>query len=308
MWKFWSAIAVAASLAGVPAAGAATGAISATVTISITKNGFAPSPASASTADTVQFTNSDAVAHQVVFKTTSGVTCSPSPFALQPAQSGTCTFSSVGTFSYSDPDAAGTTFQGTLNVTAPAPPETISLFADRQSATYATKVTLTGQLSSKKAGEHVVVLATPCGRSEATKAATLQTVSGGEYTIGLRTSRTTVYTVQVGATKSDPLSVEVSPRLRLGRIGAHRYSLRVFAAQKFAGRYATFQRYDPSRGRWVFVKRVLLRSNATNILPTVISSVAFRSAIAPRVRIRAVLPQSQVGSCYLPGASNVIRA
>jgi plastocyanin len=302
MWKIWSAIAIAASLAAVPGADAAT------VTISITKNGFAPSPASASTADTVQFTNTDTVAHQVVFKTTSGVKCSPSPFALQPAQSGTCTFASAGTFAYSDPNAAGTTFQGSLTVTAPAPPDTLSLFAEPQSAIYASKVTLTGQLSSRKAGENLVVLATPCGRSEVTKAATLQTVSGGEYSVDLRTQRNTVYTAQVGATKSEPMSVKVSPRVRLGRVGAHRYSVRVFAAQKFAGRYATFQRYNASRGLWVFVKRVFLHSNSTNILPTVISSVAFRSTLPPRAKIRALLPQSQAGSCYLPGTSNVIRS
>jgi hypothetical protein len=101
--------------------------------------------------------------------------------------------------------------------------------------------------------------------------------------------------------------VKVHPRVRLGRVGAHRYSLRVFAALKFAGRFATVQRYDAVRGRWVFMKRVRLHSNSTNILPTVISSVAFRSTLASRARIRAVMPQAQVGSCYLPGTSNVIR-
>jgi plastocyanin len=302
MRKLCLATILAMSFVVVPVVGAAT------TPVSITKNGYVPSSASVSTADTVQFTNADTVAHQVVFKTTSGVTCSPTPFALQPGQSGTCTFSSAGTFTYSDPTAAGTTFQGTLTVTAPALPETLSLFADPQSVIYASKVMLTGELSSKKAGENVVVLATPCGRSEATKAATLQTVSGGEYTVDLRTARNTVYTVQVGATKSQPVSVKVSPRLRLGRIGAHRYSLRVFAAQKFAGRYATFQRYNANRGRWVFVKRVRLHSNSTNILPTVISSVAFRSTIRPRARIRAILPQSQAGGCYISGTSNVIRS
>ncbi|MDP9259166.1 MAG: hypothetical protein M3Q31_21820 [Actinomycetota bacterium] len=51
-----------------------------------------------------------------------------------------------------------------------------------------------------------------------------------------------------------------------------------------------------------------LHSNSTNILPTVISSVAFRSAIKARARIRAFLPQFQVDSYYLPGTSNVIRS
>ena len=74
--------------------------------------------------------------------------------------------------------------QGSLTVTSPAPPTTLSLFAQPDDAIYADKVTLTGELSTRKAGENIVVLATTCGRSEATKAATMQTSSGGEYAIG----------------------------------------------------------------------------------------------------------------------------
>ena len=63
----------------------------ATVDVSITKTAFAPSSASLSTADAVEFTNNDTTAHQITFKPTTGVTCAPTPFALQPGQSGTST-------------------------------------------------------------------------------------------------------------------------------------------------------------------------------------------------------------------------
>ena len=279
----------------------------ATVDVSITKTAYAPSNASLSTPDTVRFTNNDTTAHQVAFKTTTGVTCSPSPFVLQPAQSGTCSISSPGTFGFSDP--ATPSLQGSLTVREPAAPASLTLFAQPTSAIdYASKVTLTGELSTKKAGEKVVVLALPCGRSELTNEATVATTSGGEYTIGLRPGRNTEYTVQVGAVKSAQLAVKVRPRLRLGRIGAHRYSLRVFAAQKFAGSFASLQRYNATSGRWVFVKRVRLHATATHILPTVVSAVAFRSALRAGSRIRAYLPQLQAGTCYQPGTSNSIRS
>ena len=61
----------------------------ATMDVSITKTAYVPATASASTADTVKFTNNDDAAHQVAFKATSGVACSPTPFTLQPGQSGT---------------------------------------------------------------------------------------------------------------------------------------------------------------------------------------------------------------------------
>ena len=104
----WSKIALGAiaalPLALAPAAGAAT------VQISIAKTAYSPNPAAATTADTVQFTNADTVPHTVAFKTTTGVTCSPTPFVLQPAQTGSCTFKTAGSFAYSDPNA--TSMQG----------------------------------------------------------------------------------------------------------------------------------------------------------------------------------------------------
>jgi plastocyanin len=299
MWKLVLVAVLAFPLTGSAVAGAAT------VDVSITKTAYVPATVSASTADTVKFTNNDTAAHQVAFKATAGVNCSPSPFTLQPGQSGTCTFTAPGTYGFGDPSAAA--LQGSLTVAEPAPPATLSLFAQPRDGVYASKATLTGELSTRKAGADVVVLAAPCGGSEATKAATVQTTSGGEYTIGLRPGRNTVYTVQAGAIRSDPVSVKVRPRVRLGRVGGHRYSLRVFAAVKFAGHLATLQRYDVARDRWIFVKRVRLHTNSTNILPTVISSVAFRSVLPPHARLRALLPKSQVGACYLAGTSNAIR-
>jgi len=150
------------------------------------------------------------------------------------------------------------------------------------------------------------VLAKPCGQTAATKVTTVQTTTGGAFTAVLQPLTNTVYTVKVKNTTSPAVAVTVRPRLRLRKLAAHRYSLRVFAAASFAGKYATFQRYNGALGRWVKVKRVLLRANSTGVAPTVISSVSFRSAIKPRLKVRVVLPLLQVGSCYRPGRSNVI--
>jgi hypothetical protein len=40
------------------------------------------------------------------------------------------------------------------------------------------------------------------------------------------------------------------------------------------------------------------------IAPTVVSSASFRATVASRLRIRATLPQAQVGGCYAAGTSN----
>jgi hypothetical protein len=200
----------------------------------------------------------------------------------------------------------GNTFQGSVTVTAPA--ETLTLSATPQTVIYSSVVTLNGTLSSQKIGETVDALATQCGESAATKAATVQTTTGGAYAAPLRPAKNTQYTVRVRSTTSTVVSVQVKPRVRLGRIAPHRYSVSIYAAQSFAGKYATFQRFNGSLARWVFVKRVVLRKNPTNILPTVISSLAFGSTVRSRSKVRVILPQSQAGSCYLAGSSNVIRS
>jgi plastocyanin len=277
-----------------------------TVMVAITKNGYVPKTVTIAVGDTVQFTNSDTVAHQVVFKTTAGVTCTPNPLVLQPAQTGSCTFASPGTFTYSDPNVRGNTFRGTVTVTGQVPAPRLTLSATPQTVVYGGKVTLTGTLSSHKVGEKVDVLATPCGQTAANKVTTVQTTTGGAYTAVVQPLMNTVYTVKVKNTSSQAVTMKVRPRLRLRKVASHRYSLRVFAAQSFSGKYGTFQRYNATLGRWVKVRRVLLRANSTGIAPTVISSVSFRSTIRARLKVRVMLPQLQVGGCYLWGRSNVI--
>jgi plastocyanin len=279
-------------------------AVAATATVTITKAGYVPNATTIAQGDSVQFTNSDTAAHQVVFKTTAGVACSLNPLVLQPAQSGTCTFQSAGSYTYSDPNAKGNTFRGTITVNALG--ESLTLAASAHRVLYGGHVTLSGTLSTQKAGENVDVLALQCGASAATKVATVQTTTNGAYSVVVQPLMNTSYTVKVKNTASPATSVTVRPKLRLGKVAPHRYSLRVSAAASFAGKYASFQRYNGSR--WVAVRTVLLRANSTGVSPTMLTTASFRSSTRAGVRVRAVLGQAQVGTCYLPGISNTIRS
>lgn len=275
-----------------------------TVTVSITKNGYVPSAVSIAQGDAVQFTNSDTVAHQVSFKSTAGVTCSPSPLVVQPGQAGTCTFSAGGTYTYSDPNVKGNTFRGTITVTAPAP--SVSLAAKPQIVVYGGKATLSGVLSTQQTGQNVDVFGQACGQTAAAKVATVQTTTGGAFSALVQPLKNTVYTVRVKSLTSSAVTVKVRPRMQLGKIAPQRYSLRVTAAESLAGKVAAFQRYNGTLRRWVTVKRVVLRANTSGVAPTVASSVTFKSTLARRIKVRVVLPQAQVGTCYLAGTSNTI--
>jgi plastocyanin len=285
---------------------ALTGAVSAatTSTVTITKAGYVPSAPKISQGDSVQFTNSDTIAHEIAFKTTTGITCAPSPLVLQPGQSGTCTFLSAGSTTFSDPNAKGNTFRGTVTVNGVA--DALTLVASRPSLIYGGHVTLSGVLSSHKVGENVDVFALGCGTNGAVKVATVQTTTNGAFTASVQPLLNTSYTAKVKNTTSPGAAVMVHPRLQLGKVAAHRFSHRLSASTTFAGKYSSFQRYTGSR--WVALKSVLLRSNTTGVTPTVLTTASFRSAIKVGVRVRGVVGQAQVGNCYLPAFSNTIRS
>jgi len=296
MRKFLLLFAAAAALAvsGVAAAAVAT--------VTITKAGYVPGATTIPLGDSVQFVNSDSVVHQIVFKASTGVTCTPNPVVLQPTQTASCTFQTAGSYSYSDPNAKGNSFKGTVTVSAA--PDSISLTGAPRLIAFGGKVALSGTLSSHKTGENVDVLALQCGSSAATKVLTVQTAANGSFTAAVQPLMNTTYSVKVRNTTSSSAAVSVRPKVRISRVAAHRYTVRVSAAVTFAGKYVSFQRYNGTR--WIAIKSVLLGANATGEAPTIVSGSTFRSGVKAGLRMRVVIGQAQVGTCYLPGISNTI--
>jgi plastocyanin len=299
-------LAVASLAAASATSDAASPATAASKTVRITHAGYKPTSVSISVGDTVVFANGDTVAHTVRFNPTTGIRCGRAiPLVLQPGQSTSCTFQAAGKFNFSDPAQKGKIWRGTVTVAKAA---ALSLAAAPGVAVYGRKVTLSGTLATQQAGESLQIFAQQCGEPTATRIATVTTTTGGAFSYQTQSLKKTAYTVKSKNLTSSTATVKVRPRLRLSKVGAHRYSLRVFAAQSFAGKYATFQRYRSALRRWVAVKRVLLRPSAAGVAPTVISAAKFRSRIKAGLRVRVVLRQSQVGSCYLLGRSNTTRS
>lgn len=279
-------------------------AVAKTVTVSITKAGYVPKAVTVEQGDTVQFTNSDTIVHQVEFKSTTGVTCSPNPLVVQPGASGSCTFQSAGSYTYSDPNSKGNTFRGSVTVHAAA--ESITLAGQPLLVTYGASVALSGKHSTAAAGDSVDVLATQCGANAATKLTTVQTAAGGTFASTAVPRMNTTYSAKIKNVTSNTVAVTVRPRLVLRRVAAHRYAVRVSAGQSFAGKYAGFQRYNAALKRWVALKSVLLKASTTGVAPTVVSTASFRSSVKGGLRVRLTLPKAQVGGCYQAGLSNTI--
>jgi plastocyanin len=281
-------------------------AVAKTTTVTITKNGYVPNSLTIAQGDTVQFTNSDTAAHQVSFRNATGVTCTPNPLVIQPTASGSCMFASAGSYSYSDPNAHGRTFHGSITVTAP--PESLTLAGKPALLTFGEKIALTGSLSTQKVGESIDVLGQQCGASAATMLSSVPTTTGGAFTAYTQPLMNTSYTAKVRSTASAAVAIQVRPRLQLAKVAAHRFTLRVSAAASFGGKSASFQRYNATRRAWVAVKWVPLKAATTGVAPTVVTVASFRTTLKAGLRVRATLAQAQTGSCYAPGISNTTRS
>lgn len=283
-------------------------AAAATVTITITKTGFSPATVSIKTGDSVTFTNSDAVAHRVVFKNTNGVQCAQ-PLVVQPSASGTCTFTRAGKYVFSDPTQKGKGFKGTVNVAQGA--AGVTLGSSKRVVTYGAKTMLSGSISSGQANQKVTVNAQPCGQSTFTALTTLTTATGGAYSYAAQPKVITTYQVRWKSTVSAATTVKVRPRVRLRKLAPRKFRVAVSAAQSFAGKTAAFQRYSTLRQRWVVVRRFTLRAAGATTLPinpTAVSRRTFRARVRSGLRVRVLLPKAQVGECYAAGVSNVVRS
>ena len=282
-------------------------AAAASQTVTINATGYKPTAVSTTVGDSVLFANKDTVAHTVQFKQTTGFNCSTAlPLTIAAAQSANCTFTSAGKYNFSDPAHKGNKFRGTITVATS--PTSGPLALNPKSVVYGNKSTLTGTLASKQSGQSVQIQGTECGSTTSKPLSTVTTTTGGKFTYAAAPLKNTAYTAKVKNSTSPAATANVQPRLQLKKVAKHHYSLKVFAAQTFAGKFATFQRYRKATRRWVKVKRVLLKANTTGTAPTVITSAKFRSSIRARLRVRVVLGSKQVGPCYAAGRSNTIRS
>ena len=285
----------AATVLALTALGSATAADRA---VSITRAGFVPADVTVAVGDTVTWRNTDTAAHQVAFTQTA---CN---LTIQPGASGTCTFRAGGRFNYRDPSQQGNAFRGTVTVTGAR--TSVSISAARATTTYLVPLNLSGVISSLAANESVVVNGQACGKTAFTRVGAATTTAGGNWTFAVRPTINTTYQARWGRTDSSTVLVKVRPKIRLTRVGS-RFNARVTAAQAFTGKVILFQRYRPVVRRWATLKRVTLAASTTPTAGTFVTPARFRAAIRRGWRLRAFLPQTQAGTCYLAAPSNILR-
>jgi len=221
-------------------------AVAATATVNIVKAGFDPGRVTITATDSVTWVNRDTVNHQVVSDT--GAFASPT---LRPGQRYTFTFRAAGTYRYRD--ALEPAERGTVVVRGLPP--AVSLAVNVPILTFGTgEIKLTGTVNSGVAGETVTVLAQPYGAAAPTAIAVVKTVANGAFEAQLHPTILTSYTAQYKTATSQPVTVQVRPRITLlpGKRGW--FLTRVLGQGSYAGHWVYLQRKNQF-GQWVSVQR-----------------------------------------------------
>jgi plastocyanin len=275
---------LATALAATLTVAAATGA--ATTTIQITKNGFTPSTVTVGVGDTVTWHNADTKTHQVVAD--NGAFASP---ALAAGASWSYTAGKPGSFTYRD--AYATTHKGTLKVNAP--PATLSLGSSLQTVIYGSSTQLNGQVSNQLSNQPVTLSAQAYGKSVQSVQSTT-TQATGTFIFGVTPTISTTYTAHYLTANSNPVTVNVAPRVGFGHTGTL-YIAKVTSDIGYAGHYVVVQRRNLAGG-WYSFKRVYLGDA---------SRAVFRLTLPKgHSTLRLVLPTGQAGLGYVQGVSRLM--
>jgi plastocyanin len=298
--------AVVLAAAGATARQARTATAATTQTVTINAAGYKPTAVSIAVGDTVVFDNKDTASHTVQFKQNTGFHCAAAlPLVIAAGQSAGCTFSNAGKYNFSDPAHKGGKFRGTVTVAAALTSGPLTL--SHKVVVYGGKTTVAGTLASAQSGQSVQIQGTECGTTTSTLLATVTSTTGGKFSYAAAPLKKTAYTAKLKGSASAAATAGVQPKLQLKKISRHHYSVQVLAAESFAGKLATFQRYITKTKRWVKVKRVLLNITPPGPAPTIITAAKFRARVNAK-HVRVSLGPKQVGPCYAAGASNSIHS
>lgn len=271
---------------------------SATTTIQIKRTGFVPASVTINQDDSITWTNNDTIDHQVV--------ANGGQFAsavLKPGKSYTRAFRSGGTFRYHD--ALHPTLKGTVIVRG-APPQ-VSLVASAAVVKFGASVTLSGAVSTKKAGESITLVQLPYGQTTKQVVATLQTTTGGAFSFNVTPQVSTTYQAQWPNRSESSVTVQVQPMIKLPFVSKSGYfHFYVTAATSFAGRTVYLQRFTLAH-QWVNIRALKLGAKSGRLM-----SVKFVRSIVPRGRwsIRVFMAATEMGGGYLDswsGTQPVVR-
>jgi hypothetical protein len=207
--------------------------------------------------------------------------------------------------------AAGAAVVAVLASTAAAAPEQVTMTARPTLLGPNGRVSLFGSVDSGKADEVVTIQAKDCGSSTQSfrEVAETRTREGGswstEYLPGINTTLRAVWSNRTSAqvTVRERAYVRLLPR-PFGR----GFTVTLIAKTQFWRKRILFQSFNRRLGTWRLVKPVVLTETGGSSGSGGIGTWAeFRASVPKGTLVRALLPRSQAGPCYLAGVSKLVR-
>ena len=275
-------------LAAVSALAVAGPAGAATKSINIFGSSFSPKTTTITQGDTVTWVNRDNANHQILADKAQFVSA-----ILRPKQTFSFTFNAAGTYTYKDelhPALKGT-------ITVKGLPPTLTLAATSSFVTFGDKVTLSGVVSNHKGGESVTIYYQPYPQPNLIERATVLTNADGSFSFIVSPQILTTYQASWKGAFATPTTVQVAPRLSLGRNNG--WIIHVSGGSSFAGKSVQFQRLNTATGQWVTLKKPLLNSR---------SSVKFALKLPKGMnQLRVTMSVNQAGAGYLGAIGPVVK-
>ncbi len=173
----------------------------------------------------------------------------------------------------------------------------VTLSTPARLVVYGRRVTLSGAVPTKRAGEVVALLAQGYGEGSFRTIANVVTAGDGTWRYLAKPTIRTSYMASWNGGSSSTTTVGVRPAVSLRRLADGRLATRVTGARPFAGRFVKLQRRSPA-GRWVTVKRVRLNARSAAII---------RASLPKGASVlRVAMSVNQAGEGYLAGFSRTI--
>jgi plastocyanin len=241
----------ALAIATVVLVGAAHASAATTKTVKVYGSAFSPKTVTITAGDTIRWVNRDNDNHQIYADHGEFVSA-----ILKPNQSFSFTFRAAGTYTYKDelhPRIRGT-------VVVKGAPPTLTLAASASYVVAGDKLTLSGIVSNHQAGEQVAIFYQPYPAPNPIQRAVVLTTTGGAFTFEVAPAILTTYQATWKGAFAAPATVQVQPRLTLGRNGA--WIIHAWGGHGLAGRDVQFQRLNTATGQWVTLVKVQLNSRS----------------------------------------------
>ena len=169
-------------------------------------------------------------------------------------------------------------------------------------------VTLFGAIDNERGGEEVAIQAKDCGQSFFRVVSGATTREGGGWSTEFFPAITTTVRAVWTGRASSQVTVRQRAMLRFVSKPADRtrFVVSVVARAQFWRRNVTIQRFDRRLGRWDRYRSVILTEQRA-AGSWVWTSGQFTARLPRGSMLRAVLPASQAGPCYLSGTSLPVR-